>query len=150
MPADFENRRRFATGYAGPNYTPIDILNIDLDNWLLDPSAANGIALSAPGNNFAWQPPEYLNPPQKPAAGVRFILNGGVADSTVRIGAFSDALLTANEFNVSALLAKAPLFRISANQTLVEKFFVPRDRSLGILVVSGGLASHELHWMLGV
>ncbi|MCU1348654.1 MAG: hypothetical protein JWO56_1684 [Acidobacteria bacterium] len=147
--ADVNNKRRFATGSAGYESTPIEILNIDLDYWLLDPSIAD---LAAANSHFVWTPPDAWEPAKDPAAGVRLVMKGGVSDSIVRIGAFGIGRLTAHGGDVAAVLAVGPKYLVPADQLEEVKFHVPGDRSFGILIVSGGLAANgvELHWMRGV
>ncbi len=168
--------RRFATGLAGPNFNPVDILNIGLDNWFRDPyAAATGNLLAAAAGFDAWIPPEFwsagnnrsdqaaLVPAGWVSAGARIVLHGGAADSFVRIGAFTDAMLNAylaadpvNGIS-NMMAAHAPIFKVPANQTFDDTFAVPPNCSLvcqvlvgGVVAPSAGIAPYEVHWMLGV
>lgn len=162
--------RRIKTALAGPDFTPIEILNIDLAHWFKDQMPIDGSnPLDSTGGQMTWVPPEdWKNiplweaqaatvPPKWQTGGARVILCGGVSDSIIRIGAMTDAMLVAYGNNIpDALAARAPAYKVRAGEILAETFFIPEGCALYANLVSGGLAApvegvgaFEVHWMHG-
>ena len=162
--------RRIKTALAGPDFTPIEILNIDPAPGCPDrrPIAGSN-PRAAPGgqrrggpredwkNIPLWEAQAATVPPKWQTGGARVILCGGVSDSIIRIGAMTDAMLVAYGNNIpDALAARAPAYKVRAGEILAETFFIPEGCALYANLVSGGLAApvegvgaFEVHWMHG-
>lgn len=152
---DKEARGRFITGLAGPSYTPIDALDMDVRNWLQEREIGEGHPTLAPGDIMKWDTPDKwtVAVPWR-AAGCAISILGGDTASVVRFVAYTDEYASSggadpNESIATGIISQRP-FYIPAHAFFTEIFAVPAEAKFAMLLESGDLAWFENTWMKSI